>query len=1026
MCLKHAAHSVVSIVAMAVLIFGAAHAQAESQGQSAQTPQVRTPSANTQQAAHDPPQAQTASSDASLQLKEIVVTGTLITGIAAPVGSEIISVTPIEMQETGAISVISYLQTLPEVSSLGFNSLSPNGANNFQSSAGNDTFSQSINLRGIGSLDTLTLLNGTRVAPEETGNSTDIGEIPTNILQRVDVEADGSSATYGANAIAGTVNLIYRKPEDVNETTAQYGFSPGTSNWQVGQVIGKTWDASGLGQGGIIIAYQKTDDQPLYARNLSEYTSDISPEIGSAGLSPADASPGNVTGLGGPAGTAALYASPSGLAYNEGVTLAQLGPANQPNYTNDWYNTLALPQITQQNVAFNFRQTLMPWLTLYSNGFYSDRSAVGTNSVGGQENYTLTVPDTNPYSPCATAAAAASAGLPAPSPVNSQGLSCPANGTIHALYDFNNEAGGPALREGETWAYQWVTGFNVTLPFSWLANAFFDNSVERDSQDITNQINTNDLNQVLGQQVNGVYTKPSSVPFFNPFCTDTNGPCNPASTLEYIGIPNGFFGYRDINKLDEGNLTLSGPLVENPMAREKLRLAVGIDYLGESLYVNNPSDTGTADTSVIAPEASYESRITRAAFYELYLPVVKTAMPFLQKVDLDIGGRETKYSTGYSSFNQKLGLSWQLAEGFQLHGTWGTSFQAPDLRNASPIAGFGWYGGQLDCAQLVGCSGATDLDDLVAHGGNPFVAPETATTWTFGADWKPIPGFKASVSYFNIKIQNEIAQPIPLSSAGYLGAVNNPLLTPYVTFNPAYFPTRAVVTPYVQQYLSGQNLALGAPLTQAEFNAFVSALTSNPIYPAVSSTLNALPYAYVADDLFANTGGTDLDGIDFQVNYAFDTAWGGEAVFGATGTYNLAYKATLLNGTPFVEYVNDLGYPLRFRARFQAGLTYGPWTGNLFDNYENSFTVPPTELPVGTPVQYQHVDQWDTVDASLAYNFGEQTSFAPLHHMRLILSVTNLLDRAPPFVLTVGGPQYDPNTANPFGRSMQFQLMKEW
>ena len=45
------------------------------------------------------------------------------------------------------------------------------------------------------------------------------------MLQRVDVVADGASATYGSDAIAGVVNLILRRNVEGIEASARYGFA---------------------------------------------------------------------------------------------------------------------------------------------------------------------------------------------------------------------------------------------------------------------------------------------------------------------------------------------------------------------------------------------------------------------------------------------------------------------------------------------------------------------------------------------------------------------------------------------------------------------------------------------------------------------------------------------------------------------------------------------------------------------------------------------------------------------------------
>jgi hypothetical protein len=70
----------------------------------------------------------------------------------------------------------------------------------------------SINLRGIGSGDTLVLLNGRRVANYAfDGSAVDVNSIPLAAVERVEILKDGASAIYGSDAVAGVVNFILRK-----------------------------------------------------------------------------------------------------------------------------------------------------------------------------------------------------------------------------------------------------------------------------------------------------------------------------------------------------------------------------------------------------------------------------------------------------------------------------------------------------------------------------------------------------------------------------------------------------------------------------------------------------------------------------------------------------------------------------------------------------------------------------------------------------------------------------------------------
>src|SRR6185436_4934799 len=98
------------------------------------------------------------------------------------------------------------------VYNLGGDDTSMVGGTRIQGQAGNNTANRSINLRGMSTNNTLTLVNGMRFAPGQNGASFDIDAVPSVMVQRIDIVADGGSAIYGTDAVAGTVNVIMRDP----------------------------------------------------------------------------------------------------------------------------------------------------------------------------------------------------------------------------------------------------------------------------------------------------------------------------------------------------------------------------------------------------------------------------------------------------------------------------------------------------------------------------------------------------------------------------------------------------------------------------------------------------------------------------------------------------------------------------------------------------------------------------------------------------------------------------------------------
>ena len=80
-------------------------------------------------------------------------------------------------------------------------------------------------MRGLGSARTLVLIDGRRIASTGAsgGSAQNLNQIPTSIVERVEILRDGASAIYGSDAIAGVINIITRKDFDGMELSLTSG-----------------------------------------------------------------------------------------------------------------------------------------------------------------------------------------------------------------------------------------------------------------------------------------------------------------------------------------------------------------------------------------------------------------------------------------------------------------------------------------------------------------------------------------------------------------------------------------------------------------------------------------------------------------------------------------------------------------------------------------------------------------------------------------------------------------------------------
>ncbi len=174
---------------------------------------------------------------------EITVTGSRIRNREA-VASPLTTYSREAIQQTARTDVSDFLQTVPQNFSGGSFGLTPDGVlgGGFQRLL-NTTGATSPNLRGLGPGSTLTLVNGHRVATAAGSAFVDIGAIPLNAIERVDIIADGASAVYGGEAVGGVVNFILRRRLQGAETNVSYELAEegDYSNFNLAQSFGTDW-----------------------------------------------------------------------------------------------------------------------------------------------------------------------------------------------------------------------------------------------------------------------------------------------------------------------------------------------------------------------------------------------------------------------------------------------------------------------------------------------------------------------------------------------------------------------------------------------------------------------------------------------------------------------------------------------------------------------------------------------------------------------------------------------------------------
>ena len=139
----------------------------------------------------------------SQEIEEVVVTGSRIETSEFEGAQPVIVVSQEAIARSQELGLSEVLRELPI-----------NISGSFYERSGSSAGSQAqISLRALGAERTLVLIDGRRIpaSPKLGGSSANINMLPTAAVERVEILADGASAVYGADAVAGVVNTVLRK-----------------------------------------------------------------------------------------------------------------------------------------------------------------------------------------------------------------------------------------------------------------------------------------------------------------------------------------------------------------------------------------------------------------------------------------------------------------------------------------------------------------------------------------------------------------------------------------------------------------------------------------------------------------------------------------------------------------------------------------------------------------------------------------------------------------------------------------------
>ncbi|HVV26575.1 MAG TPA: TonB-dependent receptor [Rhizomicrobium sp.] len=916
---------------------------------------------------------QTPVQTAGESVEEVTVTGTSIRGVA-PVGANLVTVGPADIQKQGGQTLDEVLKQVPSLSSMGQVG---------QGQHNSTYFSPNIHQLGASaSGSTLVIMDGLRFPLGGTSHSQpDPSIIPTIAIQRVEVLADGSSSIYGSDAVAGVVNFITRSEYDGLTVQAEGGGADDYVKYNIGALAGGSWD-----HGNALVALQHSFISNI-ALDTRVSTQNFIP-FGGTNQRSFNCSPATIQ----PAGSALIYPSPTSTSP---IANTQ---ANAPcdNISGDY-----VPKETRDNMLVKFSQDFGN-LTLTATALLANRKDV-TYTSAGTINATVfgTGAQANPFY------------------TNPPGVTATSQ-TVR--YDFSQILPRSISPQGASDMYANINAryrFDRGFLNGWEANIWAvtaqDNSYADTYNGFCNSCALLALNGTT--QTSGSLTTPSIVgttltaqrlplttanalDVWNPVGSNRTSP----DTIRFINSANSTTN--QIDSFTQFKIGANGPLFDLPGGAVKA--AFGAETVNYGLVQKVTKTNGTGPSSFGSGFSVFHfPRSVRSVFGEIDVPLVSPEMsiPLVNRLEVDVSGRYDDYSDVGDTANPKFAADWTVIPGLKLRGSYSTSFVAPQQDSVGdPSQNYrAAYGGAGLFATptsfptalypgtagvLPGCAATATTCQVgtaatqgitLQRGIGPNAKPQKGNGYTVGMDFTPdfLPGFSANITLFDAHFKGAVTSPNP----GVLAQV--PSLNHLFQICPTGCSAAAVA------------------------NALAP-------YPTLNSAIPAT--VYVIDDQSQNNiENLFAQGLDIAINYEFDTDDWGHFGLGTAITEFLQYDISFgypVEG-PRYSLLNTDGQTSQFpeiqhQSRTNLSWSMGGFSADLFMNYTGSYrnwatpANPLTRDANGNPSGGgDPVKANITFDGHIAYDFPDGL----LGGDQIYLTMTNIFDKHPPFYNSPGQAQ---------------------
>lgn len=986
----------------------------------------------------------------------IVVTGSRIQRQDFEANSPIVTIDQTLFEQSSTAAIESNLNRLPQF----VPAQTPTLGGDIQPTATNTPGAATISLRGIGANRNLVLIDGRRGTPGNATGVVDISTIPSAAIERVEVISGGASATYGADAVAGVTNFILKRNFEGLELDAQLGMTQEGDGfeYQLSGIIGADFAD---GRGNVSLAMSMNTREANFQRDRKWYRDLWADPSTTSGAQFFIDNPGINFGFANlpnfslafpnatpaiPAAGTTVYTNPDGSLFTNGFG-ARGGVAgfNTPNTPDSFYkitdagtisqiNTdfyLILP-LTRYNAFARANYEINDWVGVFGQAMFSHVETFTRNEPGPIfAGWGVDVdPDTLDDDQLPTGLWTLLNSRTRPARPGEPEYITPTEEVPNPVQPIVSGSGDPFTLttlmpdERQTFTdvttYSLVAGLEGTIPgtdFTW--EAFVNHGVSQTFALQTGVYSLERLRTVLqsGNFGEGFIRQGNAVQggFGASTATCTTG-------LNFFKPPVGGFSEdcleavrADLKNRSEVRQTIveanvTGSLLTLPAG--DVGVAVGASYreldfqfLNDTLTTQGRSFQDQA--LGIYPSGNSEGFFDVHEVYgELLIPILSD-IPAIQQLNLELGGRISKFSTTGTSYTYKILGDWEVTDFLRVRGGYNRAERAPNIAELflAPQQTFGFNnvgdlcaknnplsfsannanpnGAAIEavCRVLMNNSGDPTADDFFyqqdANGvyingagstatggfafpttvGNPLLRPETADTWTAGVVIQSpstsdlLSRLRLSVDWYSIKVTDAIG-------VQSVGVAQRQCLNP--EFNPLVLtdPVAAAATPFCQNITRNtQNGGLG--------NVLVT---------------------------YANNGRFKVSGIDAQLDWLVDVG-PGTLNLNVLVNYQLDFKSAELPTDPLLDYVGTQGTTVNglnsgayeYRILSTLGYRWGPASVNLqmqhLSGVEDSAEVFAPTPTTGYP----------------SYTiFNLQTTYALSDAVNLRFGIDNLFNKAPP------------------------------